>query len=94
MVFQTEAHNNGRSDSEYRNTPMSPRDLALYLGYDLSRSDDLQRLAKNIDWVDDHRVKDERRESLRPPFIIGIGLAIITGLVTIGVTWIIHTSGL
>lgn len=80
--------------NERRTLPMPPKDILLYLGYDLEIKEDLLRLSKNAGWVDENRAKEEKRAALRPPLIIGLILAAITGVITIGVTWFIHTSGL
>lgn len=90
MVVHLERHVNENSDSDHRNKPLSPFDIALYLGYNLKSDEDLRRLSKNVDWVDAHREHDERKAAMRPPFIVGVGVAIITGIFTIGITWLMH----
>lgn len=90
MVFQPENRVGGNSEFENRHVPFASRDIALYLGYDLTLNEDRLRLARNAEWVDIHRAQEERRKALRPPLIVGVALALITGLITIGVAVCIH----
>lgn len=69
---------------------ISARELLLYLGYDLRKGTDIDRLARNADWVDIRRAKSENSKINAPGLKIGIITTIITTLVTALSTWMIE----
>lgn len=68
---------------------MNLRELALYIGYDLNSESDIQRLIKNLDWVEREREKEDRSRNLRPALIVGGTTVTISAILTTFVTGVL-----
>lgn len=83
---------NDEHGQEIINQPMEWDSFTHYLGYDLTQRTDIERLIKNFIFIDQLRLKSEKKVIRRNAITVTVATAAVTAFITVSFTWLFNSG--